>query len=153
MKIINECVVAISYILTNNDGEQLDSSGKEPLVYLHGADNLIKGLEQALDGKQAGDSFKTAVEPALAYGQVDTHLIQEVPHSLLAEIENLHVGMALQSKTEDGQVQRLIVDAIGGDTVTINANHPLAGVTLHFDVTIENVREATQEEIAHGHPH
>ena len=153
MKINNECVVSISYILTNDEGERLDSSGKEPLVYLHGADNIVKGLEQALYGKEAGTSFKAAIEPALGYGEVDTHLIQEVPRGLLAKIENLYVGMALQSESEDGHVQRLVVDAIGDDTVTINANHPLAGTTLHFDVTVENVREATREEIEHGHPH
>ena len=153
MKIANERVVSISYTLTNGEGEELDSSGKEPLVYLHGAGNLIKGLEQALDGKDAGASFKTAIEPDLAYGEVDTRLIQEVPRPQLAEIENLRVGMALQSKTEDGHTQRFVVDAIGDDTVTINANHPLSGVTLLFDITVEHVREATQEEIEHGHPH
>ena len=153
MKITNECVVSISYTLSNDEGEQLDFSGKEPLVYLHGADNIIKGLEQALYGKEAGSNFKTTIEPALAYGEVDSSLIQEIPRSLLAKIENLYVGMALQSESEDGHVQRLVVHAIGDDTVTINANHPLAGETLHFDVTVENVREATQEEIEHGHPH
>lgn len=153
MKISNQCVVAISYTLTDEQGEELDASGNEPLVYLHGADNLIKGLEQELDGKEAGDKFMTAVGPALAYGEIDGRLIQDVPRHMLDEIKNLHVGMALQSQTEDGHVHRFIIDAISDDTVTVNANHPLAGMTLHFDVTIESVREATEEEIEHGHPH
>ena len=153
MRISNECVVAISYNLTNEQGKQLDASGNEPLQYLHGAGNLIKGLEQELHGKQAGDKLIAAIAPALAYGEIDQRLIQDVPRDLLDEIQNLHVGMALQSQTEDGHMQRFVVDAIGDDTVTVNANHPLAGMTLHFDVTIESVREATGEEIEHGHPH
>ena len=153
MNIKNECVVAIHYTLTNSEGRELDSSGNKPLVYLHGSGNLIKGLEQELDGRAAGDSFKTVIEPALAYGEVDARLIQDIPRTLVANIENLHVGMMLQSRSEDDHLQQLIVDEIGDDTVKLNANHPLAGVTLHFDVTIDSIREATPEEIEHGHAH
>ena len=153
MNIRNDCVVAIHYVLTNSEGRELDSSGNEPLVYLHGRGSLIKGLEQELDGRQAGDSFNAVIEPALAYGEVDARLIQDIPRTLVANIENLHVGMMLQSRSEDDHLQQLVVDEIGDDTVTLNANHPLAGVTLHFDVTIDSIREATPEEIEHGHAH
>ncbi len=153
MKISKHCVVAIFYTLCNDEGEQLDASGEEALIYLHGGNNLIRGLEQELDGKQAGDSFQACVDPELAYGEIDDQLIQDVPRNLLAEIDNLHVGMALQSKTEEGHMQRLVIDAVNEDSVTVNANHPLAGMTLHFDVTIDSVRQATEEEVEHGHPH
>jgi FKBP-type peptidyl-prolyl cis-trans isomerase SlyD len=154
MKISNQCVATIHYTLTDDEGAQLDSShGKEPLAYLHGRGNLVPGLEQELEGRQAGDTFQATVEPGSAYGDIDSRLIQDVPRTALAEIQNLQVGMRLQSQTEDGQVHSLTVDAIGEDVVTLNANHPLAGVTLHFDVTVESVRAATEEEIEHGHVH
>lgn len=153
MKICNESVVAIYYTLTNEAGEKLDASGDEPLVYLHGGGNLIKGLEEALEGKQAGESFQAVIEPALAYGEINPQWIQKVSRDLLSNIEDLQVGMELQSKTEDGQVHSLTVEEIDDETVTVNANHPLAGETLHFDILIESVRKATEEEIAHGHVH
>ena len=150
MKINKQCVVAIHYTLSNDEEQQLDSSGRDPLVYLHGQGNLITGLEQELDGKKAGDSFQTSIEPSMAYGEIDPRLITNVPRTLLADIEDLHVGMKLQTEGQDGHVQNLIVDAISEDSVTVNANHPLAGKTLHFDVTVANVRQATEEEIKRG---
>ena len=150
MKISKQCVVTLHYTLTNEENQQLDSSGKEPLVYLHGRGNLIAGLEQELDGKETGDRFQTTIKPALAYGEVDPKLFANVPRTLLADIDDLHVGLELQSENQDGYMQKLIVDAIGEDSVTVNANHPLAGMTLHFDVTIENVRQATEEEVERG---
>ena len=153
MIIAENCVVAIFYTLTGNKGEKLDASGNDPLVYLHGGGNLIKGLEQELEGKMVGDSFEAVIEPALAYGEVHPQLIKDIPRSLLSNIDNLHVGMALESKSEDGTTERFVVDHIGDDSVTINANHPLAGMTLRFQVAIDSVRAATQEEIEHGHVH
>ena len=150
MKISKQCVVAIHYTLTNDEDQQLDSSGKDPLVYLHGQGNLITGLEQELDGKKEGDSFQATLEPSLAYGDVDPRLITSVPRTLMADIDDLHVGMELRAEGQDGHVQKLIVDAIGEDSVTVNANHPLAGKTLHFDVLIASVRQATEEEVEHG---
>ena len=150
MKISKQCVVTIHYTLTNDEDQELDSSGKDPLVYLHGQGNLITGLEQELDGKKAGDSFKATIEPTLAYGEIDPRLITNVPRTLLADIEGLHVGMELQAEGQDGYIQNLIVDAIGEDSVTVNANHPLAGKTLHFDVIVTSVRQATEEEVERG---
>ena len=150
MKISKQCVVAIHYTLTNDEEQQLDRSGRDPLVYLHGQGSLITGLEQELDGKEVGDSFQTTIEPAMAYGEIDPRLITNIPRTLLADIEDLHVGMELKAEGQDGHVQNLIVDAIGEDSVTVNANHPLAGKTLHFDVAVASVRQATDEEIQRG---
>ncbi len=154
MKIASNCVVSIHYTLTNDAGETLDSSaGGDPLSYLHGNNGLIPGLERELEGREPGDSFKASIQPADAYGEHNPQLVQEVPLEALAQIEELQVGMQLQSQSPDGQVQVLQVDAIGDSTATLNANHALAGQTLHFDVSVENVREANDEEIAHGHAH
>lgn len=154
MKIANQCVVAIHYTLTDDDGRQLDSSrDQDPLTYLHGGQGLIPGLERALEGREAGDEFQATVQPEDAYGTVDPQLIQDVPLEALAGIDDLQVGMALQSRAPDGRVQNLVVDAIGEESATLNANHPLAGTVLHFDVSVESVRAATEEELAHGHAH
>lgn len=154
MKIASQCVVAIHYTLTDDQGQQLDSSrDQEPLTYLHGAQGLIPGLERELEGREIGDRFEATVAPEEAYGEMNPQLIQDVPLDVLDGIEDLHVGMALQSKAPDGRVQNLRVDAIGDDKATLNANHPLAGEVLHFEVTVESVREATAEELEHGHVH
>ena len=154
MKIASECVVAIHYTLTNDAGQELDSSrGADPLRYVHGTGGLISGLERELEGREAGDAFQVAIQPADAYGEVDANLVQEVPLDVLAEIPELKVGMRLQSQNQAGQVQILTVDSIGEKTATLNANHELAGQVLHFDVAVEDVRKATAEEIEHGHAH
>lgn len=154
MKIAEQCVVSIHYTLTNDRGEELDSSrGADPLTYLHGVGALIPGLERELVGLGAGDDIRVMVQPADGYGEVLDQLIQDVPLTALAGIEDLAVGMQLQSRAPDGRVQTLVVDAIGSDTATLNANHPLAGEVLHFDVRVEHVRAATAEEVAHGHVH
>ena len=154
MKITSQCVVAIHYTLSNDQGQQLDSSqGADPLQYMHGVNGLIPGLERELDGREAGDAFTAVIAPADGYGEVDPGLVREVPLEALAEIENLAVGMKLQSRSPDGQVQVLTVDTVGSESATLNANHELAGATLHFDVVVDSVREATAEELDHGHAH
>jgi FKBP-type peptidyl-prolyl cis-trans isomerase SlyD len=154
MKIANQCVVAIHYTLTDEQGQELDSSREqEPLTYVHGMQGLIPGLERELEGREPGDQFATTVQPDDAYGELNPDLVQDVPLDALEGIDNLQVGMALQSQAPDGTVQNLRVDAIGDETATLNANHPLAGAVLKFDVSVESVREATAEELDHGHPH
>lgn len=154
MKIARDSVVAIHYTLTDDDGDTLDSSsGSDPLNYLHGHGGLIGGLEKELEGRSTGDSFKTSIAPADGYGEHDPEMIHEVPLEALGQIENLAVGMQIQSQAPDGEVQVLLVEAIGEETAKLNANHPLAGQTLHFDVTVVEVRGATEEELAHGHAH
>jgi FKBP-type peptidyl-prolyl cis-trans isomerase SlyD len=154
MKIADQCVVAFHYTLTGENGQTLDSSSEgEPLSYLHGNQGLIPGLERELAGREAGDEFKVAVQPEDGYGVPNPALVQEVPLEVLAQIENLQVGMQLQSQSPDGSVQVFVVEAVSDETATLNGNHALAGQILHFDVSIVDVRSATQEEIEHGHPH
>lgn len=147
-------VVSMHYTLTNNDGEVLDSSeGAQPLVYLHGAGNIIPGLERELTGKVAGDSLDVKVAPADGYGEVVPELMQVVPRSAFQGVDEVEVGMAFTASGEGGQTQRIVVAAVEGDNVTVDANHPLAGVELNFAVEIVDVRDATEEELAHGHAH
>ena len=154
MKIAPECVVSIHYTLTNGQGEQLDSSaGGGPLSYLHGSDGLIVGLEMELEGRVAGDRFDATIQPEDGYGEANPELIIEVPLDALAGIEELEVGMQVQSQSPEGREQLLTVDEIGQETATLNANHELAGVVLHFSVEVVEVRVATAEELEHGRAH
>jgi FKBP-type peptidyl-prolyl cis-trans isomerase SlyD len=154
MKIADQCVVSIHYTLTDDEGNELDSSsGRDPLSYLHGAQGLIPGLERELEGREAGDQLAVSVPPEDAYGEVNPELIQEVPLDALAGIPELSVGMQLQSQSPDGRTQLLTVDAVGEETATLNANHALAGKVLHFEVEVTAVRAATEEEVSHGHVH
>jgi FKBP-type peptidyl-prolyl cis-trans isomerase SlyD len=147
-------VVTMHYELRSADGEVLDSSeGQDPLVYLHGAGNIIVGLEEELEGKTVGDSVKAVVSPEKGYGLPVDALIQTVPKEAFGdEIEKVEVGMRFQAETEQGPVP-VVVTAMDAATVTVDGNHPLAGKELHFDVNITEVREASQEEIEHGHVH
>ena len=150
----NNRVVSMHYKLTDDSGNVLDSSeGSEPLNYLHGAGNLIPGLEKALAGREQGDSLQVVVEPADAYGDVRPEMIQAVDRSAFQGVESVEPGMTFQAQGPDGATQRIVVTDVEGDSVTVDANHPLAGVQLHFDVQVVGVREATEEEIAHGHVH
>lgn len=146
-------VVAINYTLTNDAGEVMDSSeGRDPLTYLHGAHNLIPGLEQQLEGKTAGASFKATIAPADGYGESDPSMIQTLPREMFRGVDNIEVGMGFTAQGPQGQ-QHIVVTAINGDEVTVDGNHPMAGKTLHFAVEVISVREATAEEIDHGHVH
>lgn len=154
MNIEDNSVVSIHYELTDDDGATIDSSaGQEPLTYLHGAENIIPGLEDALTGKTSGDKLQVHVQPEQGYGEIHSELIQVVPKTAFAGIDDLQAGMQLQAEGDGGQVQHVIVKDISDDGVTIDANHPLAGKVLHFDVVIETVRAATKEELDHGHVH
>ncbi len=153
MIVENEKVVSFDYTLTDSDGNVLDSSNEgKPLSYLHGAGNIIPGLESALTGKTAGDELQAVIAPEDAYGVRDESLVGAVPRENLSGIQNLQVGMHLEAQTPQGPRVVRITD-VSDDTVTIDANHPLAGTTLHFDVTIKDVRESTSEEREHGHVH
>ena len=153
MKIAENKVAIIDYTLTDNDGEMIDSSeGAGPLAYLHGAGNIVEGLEEALIGKEAGDKVKASIEPAKAYGERHEDMKQDVPKELFGGVENIEVGMQFQSETDEGPVL-VTVMAISEEMVTVDGNHPLAGVHLNFDVTVREVREPTEEELEHGHVH
>jgi FKBP-type peptidyl-prolyl cis-trans isomerase SlyD len=154
MTIKENSAVSFHYTLTDDDGQQLDSSaGKEPLAYLHGAGNIIPGLENALTGKAVGDSMVVAVSAAEGYGEVQKELIQEVPRSAFQGVDTIEVGMQFEAQTGQGGNVPVTVTAVTEEVVTVDGNHPLAGKNLNFDVSIEDVRDATEEELAHGHVH
>ncbi|MGZ9067786.1 MAG: FKBP-type peptidyl-prolyl cis-trans isomerase [Burkholderiales bacterium] len=152
MQIASEKVITIDYTLTDEAGETLDSSEQDgPLTYLHGSGNIVPGLEAALEGKSAGDSLKVVVPPADGYGEHDEELVQALPRDRFPDGE-IEIGMRFQAQSGGG-TRVLTVVALTDEEVTIDANHPLAGRTLSFDVSVREVRNATQEEIAHGHVH
>lgn len=154
MQVAENTVVSIHYTLTNNAGETLDSSVErgEPLAYLHGHGNIIPGLENALLGKAAGDKMDVTVAPEEGYGERHDQLIQQVPRTAFEGVDTLEPGMQFQAET--GMGPRLFtITEVGGEEVTVDGNHPLAGETLNFAVEITDVREASAEELEHGHVH
>lgn len=155
MKVEEHAVVLIHYVLTNNDKEVLDSSeGQEPLAYLHGTGHLIPGLEAQLLGKAAGDQLDVTVQPNDGYGEFNEELVQTVSSDVFDGVDAIEPGMQFQTSNDDGSGgETITVINVENDEVTIDGNHPLAGVTLHFAVDIVNVREATAEELEHGHVH
>ncbi|MBF8222490.1 MULTISPECIES: FKBP-type peptidyl-prolyl cis-trans isomerase [Halomonadaceae] len=153
MQIAQNAVVAFHYTLTNDAGEVLDSSeGRDPLTYLHGAGNIIPGLEKELEGREAGEKLQVTVAPAEGYGEIQPALVQEVPRDAFQGVEEVQPGMQFQAQTQGGPLM-VTVTKVEGDTVTVDGNHPLAGQTLNFDVEIASVREASDEEAEHGHVH
>jgi len=153
MQIDKHAVVTIDYTLTNEQGEVIDTSkNSQPLAYLHGTGNIIPGLEEALEGKSSGDEVEVSIPPEKAYGEHDEQLKQVVPRDRFEGVEQLEVGMQFQAQTEGG-ARIVTISGIDGDDVTVDANHPLAGETLHFEVAVRDVREATADEIEHGHVH
>lgn len=146
--------VSIDYTLTNDAGETIDSSaGGAPLVYLQGAGNIIPGLEKALEGKQAGDELTVSIEPEEAYGEYLAELVSTLNRSLFEGVDELEVGMQFQASAPDGQMQIVTIRDVDGDDVTVDGNHPLAGQRLNFQVKVVDVRDASEEEIAHRHIH
>ncbi|HIE40141.1 MAG TPA: peptidylprolyl isomerase [Thiomicrorhabdus sp.] len=152
MNIEKNNVVQIEYTLTNAEGEVMDASNGNPLAYLHGHSNLIPGLEAELEGKQKGDKFNITIPAAQAYGERVDALIQTVPNDMFQGVDNLEVGMRFEAQSEQG-MHSVEITAIEGDQVTVDGNHPMAGLTLTFDVEIMDVRAATPEEVEHGHAH
>ena len=153
MKVARNSVVTIDYTLTDSDGSVLDTStGREPLVYLHGNGNIIPGLESVLVGKSAGEHLNVSIPPVHAYGELDAEKVMEIPREQFAGITEISVGMQFSARSDHGE-HAVTVTNVGSDTITVDANHPLAGKTLNFDVTIVGVREATKEELDHGHVH
>ena len=154
MTIAQHKVVTIHYKVSDSESDEvIDSSeNAEPMTYLHGAQNIIPGLEQALEGKVVGDELEVVVEAADAYGERSDDRIQQVPMEAFQGMEKVEPGMAVTAQTDQGQIN-LVITEVNGDLVTVDANHPLAGKSLKFEVTVEDVRDASEEEMAHGHVH
>lgn len=154
MKIAANRVVAFDYTLTNDAGDVLDTSeGGEPLVYLHGAGQIIPGLEKALEGRSPGERFTAVVPPSEGYGERRAERAVRVEREALPDDAEPEVGMELEAIGPNGEMLRLWVVGVEEDSVLLSTDHPLAGQTLHFDVTVREVRSATAEELAHGHAH
>jgi len=152
MQIGAKKAVTFHYSLRDDEGNVLDSSeGRAPMTYLHGEGNIVPGLEKALEGKQSGDDVKATVPPSEGYGVRNEENVFNVPRRKLPE-GKIEPGMTLQMRTEQGPVMAT-VKSLKGDYVTIDANHPLADMTLHFEVKVVDVRDATAEELEHGHIH
>lgn len=153
MKIAKDSVVSLAYQVRTKDGVLVDETTVvAPLNYLHGAGNLIKGLEDALEGRQKGDKFDVEINSDNAYGDYNDNLVQTVPRDIFVGVDTLEVGMRFLADTDHGPVP-VEITAIDGDKVTIDGNHMLAGQDLKFNVEVVDVRVATEEELAHGHVH
>jgi FKBP-type peptidyl-prolyl cis-trans isomerase SlyD len=153
MQVADNMAVSIHYTLTNDDGEVLDSSiGDDALVYLQGRGNIIPGLEKALHGKVAGEKFNVRIAPEDAYGELMEEMIQVISRDMFEGIDNIEVGMQFHADVSSGSGVVTVVN-IEDDDITIDGNHPLAGLALTFDVEVIDIRAATEEEAAHGHIH
>ena len=146
-------VVTLDYTLTDDRGEILDQSSNGQFAYLHGANNIIPGLEDALTGKAAGDNLNVKVSPEQGYGMRDENLSQVVGIDMFESPDDVQVGLQFHAQSGDGNRIVITVTKIEGNDVTIDGNHPLAGVTLNFDVTVVDVRDATEQELEHKHVH
>lgn len=154
MKIGNGSVVGIDYSLHLGDGQVVDSSQPgDPLTYLHGEGQIVPGLESALEGLEVGDKKQVVVAPGDGYGEHDPRGVQEVPRGAFPPEFVPQVGMELTAEGQDGRPVPFSIREVKPENVVIDLNHPLAGKTLHFDVTVREVRAATPEEISHGHAH
>lgn len=150
--IAKDSAVSFNYTLKDAEGNVIDQSQGEPLAYLHGHSNIIPGLESQLEGKTVGDKLTAVVEPADAYGEYQEQAVQEIPRDNFQGVDDIQPGMQFQSQAE-GQMMLVTVKDVKDDVVIVDANHPLAGKQLTFDVEITDVRDATEEELTHGHVH
>lgn len=153
MKIDKDKVVSFHYTLKDVEGEEMESSrDRDPMTYLHGSNGIIVGLEKALQDKAAGDTFEVTIEPDEAYGVIQDANIQRIPLKKLKGVGKIMAGQILNLQTKDGPVQVTVVK-VGRFNVDVDANHPLAGQTLIFDIEVTEVRDASPEEIEHRHVH
>src|SRR5262245_33034346 len=153
MRIAKDSVVAFEYTLKNDAGEVVDESGKEPLLYMHGHSQIVPGLEAALAGKSAGDHLQVKIEPKDGYGEKTTNKTVRISKDEFPDGAQPEIGMAIDAVGPNGKNTVLWVIGKDEDGVEVSLDHPLAGVTLHFDVTVKEVRKATKDELSHGHAH
>lgn len=153
MQITDNKVVVLHYAVSDSEDTLIDSSyDHSPLSIIQGTGYLIPGLESALVDHVAGDKFEVEVSAEQAYGQRFDDYVQTVPKAMFAEIEDLEVGTQLRATTDEGEQTVIVID-VQEDEITVDGNHPLAGIDLKFDVEILEVRDATEDELAHGHVH
>jgi FKBP-type peptidyl-prolyl cis-trans isomerase SlyD len=154
MQVAKDNVVSIEYRLHLGDGKIIDESDPgDPLVYLHGYEEIVPGLEKALEGKKPGESLKVQVSPEEGYGEYDPDGVEEVARDEFPPDMELVAGGVVEAVDEDGEEVEFLVKELRAKTVVVDFNHPLAGKTLHFEVTVREVRAATAEELEHGHAH
>ena len=152
MQVSSDRVVTLHYTLTGDDGAVIDKSANEPLSYLHGHGNIIPGLEQALEGTEAGFQSRVTIEPEQGYGERRDDMVIGVAREQFDPGMDLKPGLQVMANGPQGDVVFTVVE-VGDEEVTLDGNHPLAGQRLHFDVEITDVRAATDEELTHGHVH
>ena len=153
MKIAENHVVTLNYTLTDNDGEIIDQAQDSSFVYLHGAQNIIPGLENALTGKSVGDALSVKVSPEEGYGVRDDSRVEDVPREMFPDDQEITAGMVFHAEGPDGESITVTVVSIDDDTVKIDSNHALAGIELNFEVEVMGIRDAEQVELDHGHVH
>ena len=153
MQIGDQKVVTLHYTLTDNDGKVIDKSEDGSFAYLHGASNIIPGLEDALTGKSAGEEMSVSVSPEQAYGVRDESMLQQVPKNMFEDTSQIAVGTQFHAQGPNGEMLVVTVMEVEDEHVLVDGNHPLAGVELNFDVKIIDVRDASEEEVEHGHVH
>jgi FKBP-type peptidyl-prolyl cis-trans isomerase SlyD len=154
MEITKDSVVSIEYRLHLGDGKIIDESdADDPLVYLHGYEEIVPGLEKALEGKKAGESLKVQVSPEEGYGEYEPEGVEEVAREEFPPDLELEAGGIVSATDEEGDEVDFLVKEVRPNTVVVDFNHPLAGKTLHFEVSVREVRAATPEELEHGHAH
>ena len=147
MEIADKTVVTIDYTLKDDNGNILDSSSDGKFAYLHGANNIIPGLESALTGKSAGDEVDVTVSPAEGYGERNDSMVQAVPRDMFDSEQEIEVGMQFHAQSPEGEMIVVTVTDVDQDDITVDGNHPLAGVNLNFEISVVGVRDCTQEEI------
>ncbi len=153
MQIAQNSVAAFHYTLTDDQNQVIDSSeGREPLTYLHGKGHIVPGLEKQMEGRSVGDKFTADVTPEEGYGVHHEELMQEVPREAFQGVEDIQPGMQFQGRGPQGEIN-VTVTKVENDKVFIDGNHPLAGKTLHFAIEVTDVRDASAEELEHGHVH
>jgi len=153
MQISKNSVVTLNYTLKNDQGETLDESHDGSFLYMHGVGGIIPGLESHLEGKSTGDSLSAHVEPADGYGERDDSMVQVVPREMFEADHPIEEGIQFHAENPEGEMLTVTVTKIEGDNITVDGNHPLAGIALNFDINIVDIREASAEEIDHGHVH
>ncbi len=154
MQIVKDTVVTLDFTLKDDSGSILDTTeGDQPLVYIHGSNNLIPGLERELEGKSSGDSFEITIPPTEGYGERDEKKVISVSKDMFPSDQPVSAGTSYESEDNEGNPITIKVVEVNDKEVKVDANHPLAGVNLHFAVAVKDIRDATSDELAHGHVH